>query len=755
MPKFDVIGRPMPKIDGNQLVTGKAKFTVDIQLPRMLYCQILRSPVAHARIKSIDTTEALKLPGVKAVITAEDTAKVPFGTVLKDQYPLAVDKVRYVGDEIAAVAATSERLARKALEFIKVEYEELPAVFDPEEAMKPGAPVIHGSCPDNTIVVKVEAGDIEKGFAMADHLFENRFSVPGVHHCTMEPQACVCDYDVNGKLTVWTSTSAPFLLPPYLASTLKMPVGKIRVIKPHVGGSFGSKSEMLPVHFCTALLSMKTDRPVKMVYDMEEQFMASRIRHPMIIYLKTGVKKDGTIIARQARVITDNGAYASYGPGVTYLAGALMASLYRVPNIRFTGHVVYTNKAIGGAFRGFGNPQITFATESEMDIIAEKLGLSPAEIRLKNAVRPGDNTPCGWKITSCGLEQCLKETVQRSDWEHKKGQRDYHGVGMAYMIHHIGWRVAPSDSSAATIKIQNDGQVVVLSGAADIGTGSDTVLAQIVAETMGIVLDKVTMVTGDTELTPMDFGSYASRVTTIAGNAVKAAAKDALEQIFAAVAPKLGVGKERLVAKNGFIFCNDDPEKCVSFGEAVYETQVLRGKVIIGTGTYDPPTENINPETGGGNLSVTYPFAAQVAEIAVDRDTGQVDVIKFTAAYDAGTVINPLTLEGQIDGGLHMGLGYALSEQMVWDNRGNLLNSNFADYKLLTATDLHGMQLERILVETHDPDGPFGAKGTGESVTVPTAPALANAIYDATGVRVKDLPITPEKLYWALKEKSN
>lgn len=567
MSKFDVVGHPMPKIDGNQLVTGVAKFTVDIQLPRMLHCRILRSPVAHARIKSIDTTEALKFPGVKAVITAKDTAKVLFGPGVKDQYPLALDKVRYIGDEIAAVAATSERIAQKALELIKVEYEELPAVFDPEEAIKPGAPLVHENCLNNTQIVKVKAGDIEKGFAMSDYIFENRFSVPGVHHCTMEPHACVCDYDFNGKLNVWTSTSAPFVLPTYLASTLEIPLGKIRVIKTHTGGSFGAKSEMLPIHFCTALLSMKTGRPVKMVYNMEEQFMATRIRHPMVIYLKTGVQKDGTIIAREARVIIDNGAYTSYGLGIAHLAGGVMASLYRAPNVKFIGQLVYTNKAFGGAFRGFGNPQITFATESEMDIIADKLGLSSAEIRLKNGVRPGDISPVGWKITSCGLEECLKETIVRSDWEQKKGRQQDHGVGMSYMMHHIGWRLAPTDSSAATIKVLNDGQVVVQSGASDPGTGSDTVLAQIAAETMGIGLDKITMITGDTELTPPDMGSYASRVTTIAGNAVKLAAEDALKQIFVMVAPKLGVEQGTLVA---YPCCNERVKPFVGGSDLYY-----------------------------------------------------------------------------------------------------------------------------------------------------------------------------------------
>lgn len=753
-----VVGERVPKKDGAVLVTGQAEFTVDLRLPRMLYGRVLHSPHPHARITSIDTSRAEKLPGVKAVICGDDISDVKFGPIIHDQLPLAKGKVRYVGEEIAAVAAETERIATEAVSLIKVEYEILEPVLDPTEALKPGSPEVHEDTPGNFRLKRLEFGDVDRGFCEAEKIYENEFTTQAVHHCTMEPHACVAWYRASGELTIWASTSAPFRLVPYLAKTLGIEPGKIRVIKPKVGGNFGAKSEMFPLHYCSAYLSLKTGRPVKIVNSREEEFATTRTRHPMHIRLKTGVMKDGRLVAREVNVITDGGAYASYGPGVANLVGMMASSLYPVENYRYVNRLVYTNKAVAGAFRGFGNPQITFALESEMDIIATDLAIDPVEFRRLNMVGPYETTPCDWRVTSCGLGECLDKVIRESGWDEKQraegaGEgRVARGKGLALMMHHTGWRVMPHDSSAAVIKVNTHGHATLLTGAAEVGAGTETVLAQIAAETLGILAEDVDVVGGDTGVTPMDLGSYGSRVTTIAGNAVRLAALDARDQILRTAALKLDVPAGELEVSDRTIRVGWDPSRQLAFAEAVQGCQSSsKGGVVIGRGWYDAPTENPDPASGKGNLALSYPFGAQVVEIEVDRETGKVSVLGVTSAFDVGRAINPLTLEGQVEGGFHMSMGFALTEQLRWEN-GRLMNRGFAEYKLPTATDLERCQMKTAFIESNDQEGPFGAKGAAEAVNVPAAPAIANAIYNAIGVRFRELPITPERIVRALRE---
>jgi len=763
MEELSVVGKRLPRVDAIEKATGEAKYTVDIKLPGMLYGKVLRSPHPHARILKIDTSKARRLPGVRAVITAEDTPKIKFGHEglgpdFEDQLPLADEKVRYIGDEVAAVAAVDNDTAEEALGLIEVDYEELPAVFDQEEAMKPGAPLIHEGVELNiAATLKFEEGDVEKGFKEADHIFEDRFTTQAQHHCCMEPHNTVAQFDRSGNLTVWSSTQSTFFLRRGLARVFAIPLGKVRVREVKVGGGFGGKCDFdVGSEACiSAFLSKKSGNPVKLELTRKEDFIATRTRHPFITDIKTGVKKDGTLTARYIKVVEDNGAYNSAGPSVIAIGYVAGSSINRITNVKYEGYCVYTNKTFGGAFRGYGNPQVTFALESQMDIIAEKLGIDPLEIRLKNAVQPGDITPCGWKITSCGVSECLQKAADGLNWKEKRRRRKAkRGVGIANMIHvsdtrayNFNW-----DGSAAFIKLHDDGTASLMTGEVDMGQGTYTVLAQIAAEELGVRLEDIRVIAMDTETTPLGLGAWSSRTTLAGGNGVKIAAADAKRQLLEVAAEKLEANIEDLEARSGRIYVKGSPEKGMSIAEAVRASQysAQRGN-ILGRGYYNAPNEMVDHQTGRGNISPAYPFAAQAVEVEVDIETGKVKVLKFVAAHDLGKAINPVTAEGQIEGGVHMGLGYALTEGLVHDEKGKILNPSFTDYKMLNVFDMP--PVKPILVETNDPEGPFGAKGLGEPVLVPTAAAIANAIYDAVGVRIKELPITPEKLLKALKEK--
>jgi 4-hydroxybenzoyl-CoA reductase alpha subunit len=753
--EFTFIGKRVPKLDAIDKVTGRAVYGHDMKLPRMLYGKILRSERAHARILSMDTSRAQKLPGVKAVITGDDIPDIRVGFA-KDNPVLKTGKVRSFRDEIAAVAAVDEDTAQEALDLIKVEYEDLPAVFDPEEAMQPGAPLIHEKAERNILSIMTQSyfhGDVEKGFAESDVVVEDRFTLTRVAHCCMGTCFCLASLDNSGNLTVWSSTQMPFMAQRELSTALKMPPEKIRVIKATIGGGFGSKLDTYPYEPICVLLAQRTGRPVRITFTREEEFIASPTRQPVICDIKSGARKDGTLTARQIKMILDNGAYSSWGATTPLVMMQTISSLYRVPNVKYDVLVVYTNHPYAGAMRGYGNPQATFVVESHIDMLAHELGMDPMEFRLKNANQPGDVTGQGVKITSCGLSECIEKAAEGIGWQEKRGKQRSRGVGMAAQLHVGGGaRIYPSDGCGTTIKVDDYGKVTVITGSSDMGQGSETVIAQIVAEEMGVPVGNITVVNTDTDLTPWDVGAHASRTTFIAGNSARLAAADAKRQILEAAAQAYKQQVENLDMRDGQIFVKGEPEEGIPYAKTV-RAQHFRpgGDLVLARGWYEPPTEKQDKEFRG-NISAAYAFAAQAAEVEVDTETGEVKVLKIAAAHDVGRAINPMAVEGQIEGGVSMGLGYGLSEELVLE-KGKLLNPNFADYALPTALDMP--PIDPLIVETIDSEGPFGAKGMAEPANNPTAPAIANAIYDAVGVRIKDLPITAEKVLKALKEKQS
>lgn len=752
------IRKRLPRNDDLQKVTGEAKYTGDFNVPGMLYGKVFRSPHAHARIIRVSADRALALPGVRAVVFGKDTPGVKYGTI-PDEYGLAMDKVRYIGDEVAAVAAVDEETAEAALELIDVEYEVLPSVHDPLKAMQEGAPVIHEPNEDIYDAARnisrrthLTYGDVEKGFDEADYVFEHSFETQLVNHAAMEPHSTVAEYDPVGKITVWSSCQTPFLVRANLAHTLQMPLTRVRVIKPKVGGAFGGKREMMGNDFSAAILAIKTGRPVKVTYSREEVFCCTRQRHPTKIRLKTGVTKEGRVVAKDCFMIMENGAYNGRGPDILASCPNYITVLYRTPNIHFDGYLVYTNNPSGSAFRGFGNPQMRFADDSQMDIISSELGMDPIEFRRINVREEGDITPNKAIITSCGLRECVEKVNEATDFQDRWRKLPFgHGIGIACGHHTCGFKsLLPHDSSAATVKLNEDGTANVLTGASDVGQGSDTVLAMIAAEELGIPYHRIEMTTADTEVTPMDLGSYASRVTFIAGNAVRRAAADAKQQLLEAAADLLKAAPEDIVIENGVVWIKSTGEGSATVEEVIqHNFQYGPGIPIVGKGAYNAPTDRLNRETGEGNTSPAYSFGAQVAEVKVNLETGHVKVIRMASAVDCGIAINPTAVEGQVEGSVSGGIGQALLERF-YQRDGIMMNPSLLEYRLPQVTDMP--EMETILVETREEEGPFGAKGVGEFVQIPTTAAIANAIYDAIGVRIYDLPMTPDKILNALKK---
>lgn len=758
MEELSVIGKRLPRVDAIEKVKGVAKYTSDMVIPGMLFGKILRSPHAHARILKVDTSRAEKLPGVKAVITAQDAPGIKYlyvGPQFQDKYILAADKVRYVGDEVAAVAAESMEAAEEALKMIDVTYEVLPAVFDPEDAVRSGSPKIHDVEDNVAMRVQRNYGDAEKAFQDSDYIFEDRFVTQAVSHCCMECHGTIAVFDSKGNLTVWTPTQSPYFVQKELGIVLEMPTSKIRVMEVPVGGGFGSRAKICSNEAICALLAKKTGRPVKISLTREEEFSTTCTRHPSIITLKTGVKKDGTLLGRHVKIIMDNGAYNHQGPAVIGYASMVAASHYRVPCVKVESNLVYTNKQYGGPFRGYGNPQVAFAIESQMDMIADRLGIDRIEIRLKNCNLPGDVTACGWRITSSGFKESLLKVAQEIGWEGRKEHLPRNrGIGVSGLIHVTGAKVfADGDFSSAYIKMLEDGTVTIFTGTTDIGQGSSTSLAMVAAEELGISLEDVQIVTMDTDVTPVDLGTWASRILFIGGNAIRMAAKDLKRQLLDVASQKLGCNPSDLQLKDKKISVTGYPEKSISIGEAILDNPNRMGKMLIGKGHYDPPSEPSNRQTGIANIAAAYSFGAQAVEVEVDQETGKVRVVRVVAAYDIGKAINPDIVEGQIEGGILQGIGYALTERVICNQKGRVENSNFFDYKILFSEDMP--KIETFLIETNDPEGPFGAKGVGEPSLIATAPAIANAIYDAAGIRIKELPILQEKVYGELQEKSS
>src|SRR5712691_11882910 len=760
MAPHSVIGKPLPMTDAPGKVTGLGKYADDLVAPGMLFGKILHSPHAHARIRSINTSKAEALPGVKAVATGRD-APNPYGIlpIGHDERVFALDRVRYIGDNVAAVAATSAEIAEEALELIEVDYDPLPAWFDPLESMKAAADWIHESKPHN--IEKEyhhEFGNLEQGFANAAFVREEHYYAAEVTHAAMEPHSTLAIWEPNGRLTVHSSTQVPYYLHRTVSEVCEMPMSQIRVIKPLVGGGFGGKSEVIPLEVAAAVLAKKAKRPVKITYTREEVFYAHRGRPITIVDLKVGLTREGKISAVAARVVQDGGAYCGYGPVTVLYSGALLGAIYDIPNVKYDGYRVLTNKPACGAMRGHGTVNVRFAFEAMLDALAHDARLDPVEVRRRNLLRAPCITVNGLRVTSYGLPECIEKVVERSGWAQKKGKLPYgRGVGLA-CSHYVSGAANPIIRSnmphtTVHIKVDRDAAVTVYTGASEIGQGSDTIQVQIVAEVLGVRPERVKLVAADTELTPVDLGSYSSRVTFMAGNACLEAAKQMRGQIFAAVAKKFGCDAAILDARDDFIFSVDDSRLRLRFDEAAVAAIDFHG-ALVAKGTYAPPEDARGGKFKGAGVgpSPSYSYSAQVAEVSVDTETGRVHVHRIIAAHDCGKALNPMTVEGQIEGSVYMGLGQALQEEMVW-NKGRLMNPTLLEYRI--PSTLETPEIESIIVESIDPEGPFGAKEAGEGSLAATIPAIANAIYDAVGVRINTLPITPEKILAALREKQN
>ncbi|MFQ5912313.1 MAG: molybdopterin cofactor-binding domain-containing protein [Nitrospinota bacterium] len=763
---FSVVGKRLPMLEGPDKVSGRAIYTHDVRLRGMLYAKVLRSPHPHALIRSIYIEAAERLPGVRAVVTAADTPKklyVHLGGSASDRYPLAIDKVRFVGEEVAAVAADDEAAAEEALGLIRVDYKVLDSVHDPFDAMKPGEPDVHGetALPDGVSEEEADTlagvrniaswqrrhfGDVDAGLAEADVIAEDEFYFASQTHCCMETNSCVANWD-GDRVTVWTSTQSPYFIQKELSTVLDLPEEKVRIMEVAVGGGYGGKSKVCEHEALCALLSIKSGQPVKLVLSRDDEFRTTKTRHPAHVHIRQGATRDGRLTARDMRVVMENGAYNATGPSIMGYGGMIAASHYRIQSFRLDGRLVYTNRVPGGQFRGYGSPQVTFAMESQMDILAEKLGMDPVEFRVKNLNRSGDTTLCGWEITTCGFEECVREVAEAIGWEEKRRDpKPYHGVGVATLIHCSGTYVyTDGDYATVGVEIDDGGKVLLRTGSADSGTWQNTTLAQIAAEALGVNLRDVHVKSMDTDETPRDLGSWASRTCFVTGNAARLAALELRERILEQAAGMIEAPRNELAVEDGWVSVVGAPARRLSIAEVSRE---LGGFQV--QKRYQTPTELIDRKTGVANISAAYTFGAQAVYLRVDPETGAVHILDFVASNDVGQTINPLAVEGQIEGGIVQGIGAALSEELIFED-GKMVNPSFLDYGVPRATDAPDIQVH--VVETDDPEGPFGAKGVGEPGLVPTSPAVANAIYHATGVRIKSLPITRQKILEGLAGK--
>ncbi len=739
MTEHSVLGKSYPRVDALDKVTGSSQYADDVRLPGMLYCKVLKSARSHARIVRLDTSRAEALAGVRGVITAGDFPDVQFGSgALKDKRIMGLDKVHYVGEPIAAVAAVDAVTAQEALELIEVEYEDLPGVVDSLEAVKPTAPVVHEDMPDFEgytfalegnvcTLLDSDRGDVDEGFQNADYIFEDTFRSQGINQGFLEPMACVVSVDPSGRIHVWTSTQGPYQIRSQLAEVLDVPISRIRIIPMELGGGFGAKLRLCIEAF-PAMLSLKTNRPVKMTATREEVFTLSGPRLPTTIYLKTGVMQDGTITAREAVSIFDMGAYLGAGPasGISHAVGA-----YHVPNFRLRSYAVYTNKIWVGSYRASGVADMTFAIESHMDIVARKIGIDPLEFRLNNALEEGDANVNGARVPVNGLKETIRAVGERMGKVDSGGDGTIAtGIGIAT----CEWR-SGSGPSTASVSLNEDGTISILTGSVDI-SGTDTVLAQIGAETLGIEMEQVIIAKRDTDLAPYTQPSGGSRIIYSQGKAVQMAAQDAREKVLALAAERLQVSPDALECDGGRVYVQDNPPQGYSLAQVARMSLSSRSGPIMGTGSLS-------------SMPYAPVFNTQGVEVKVDKETGQIRVTRLVQAQDVGTTINPMSVEGQIEGGAVQGIGRALTEDVVIDrNDGHLLNPSFTTYLMPLAADMP--QIENILIEVPTEDGPFGARAVAEPPGFGPPAAIANAVYDAIGVRIKDLPITPEKILAAL-----
>lgn len=756
---FAYIGKRVPAVDGWDRTTGRAEYVTDVKLPGMLHAKVVRSPYPHARIISIDTSKAEQLPGVKAVVTHADTPGITFGPIaaFEDWQILAKDKVRFVGEQVAAVAAVDEFTAARACELIQVEYEELPAVFDPREAMESGAPSVNGR--DNNVVMnfKLERGDVDAAFAAADVVVEEDFYTSQVYQVYLENMACVVRAEKNGGYTMWLPIQISNKSRLTYAKALGIRSEDIRIIKPFLGGAFGAKMEV-DIHLIAAVLSRKSGRPVRLVNTRHEDMACSNPRVPMFIHMKMGFSRDGKILAKDVRIVGTNGGRTVYSPPIVSTACYRIDTLYTFDTVRASGYAVDTNTLPTAAFRGFGNSQATFAVETLMDMAAERLGIDPVALRVKNAVPNNYVSVHGWVVNTSGQKETLENADHMSGYSGKrnfgKGEgRIRKGIGLATCNHVSGNKAffPTFDGSSSIVKIAEDGKVTLFHGECDMGQGQTTVFAQIAAETLGAKLEDLTVAVQDTQVSPFGLGSFATRGTTVGGMGVKAGAEAARELVLEAAAEQLGVEVEGLDTAQSEVFVKADPERRVTFGTLARNFMFTHGgQPLIGQGNFVPDTVAPDPVTKYGNVAPAYVFGTHVAEVEVDTETGEVTVTGYWASHDVGRALNPLLLEGQVEGGVVMGIGWALSEDMIVKD-GRLLNNTLLDYRIPGANDAPRVQCD--WVEPIEPNGPFGAKGIGEPALNPVPAAVANAIYDAIGIRFTDLPISPERVLFALRAK--
>ncbi len=776
-PAYQTVGKSEPKVDAVKLAQGKSAFVADFEIRGLLHAKVLKSPLAHARIKSIDASKARALPGVAAVLTHEDIPRVVWSTAgQSDPIPGPLDtfsldtKVRFVGDRVAFVAAETPEIAEQALRLIDVEYEELPILLDIEEAMKPGAPILHDepeyvnfadsdASKNLAAEIRIDIGDVEKGFAEADRVFEGVYDVPKVQQAHIEPHVCITYWDEDDRLVIRTSTQVPFHARRMLAPVLGLPIKRIRVVKPRVGGGFGGKQEV-QIEDIAAHLTIATGHPVMHETSREEEFIASRSRHPMRIWMKTGVKKDGTMTANEMKILSDTGANGAHALTVTGNTGHKSLALYvgdgeyrKNPNIRFHADIVYTNRPPSGAYRGYGVPQGYWPLDRHLEKIATEMGFDPIDFRLKNAIRPGEYHPfsTAWNegreprpeiIHTIGLEECVRQGKAAMGWDQKYGNESWHqlsptkrrGIGIATVMQ--GTAIPYLDMGGASIKMNDDGSFNLLVGATDLGTGSDTVLGQMAAEVLGVPLEDMIVYSSDTDFTPFDVGAYASSTTFVSGAAATHAAEKVAERIKIRAAKMLELDDHNLVALKDRHAVAPDGRR-VPLSEIALDTlHRNEQEQIMATASYVSPTS-------------PPPFAAQFAEVTVDTETGQVTVDKLVMAVDSGVIVNPIAASGQIEGGMTQALGYAVCEEMVYNEKGEAREKDFGDYHIFRADEMPEMDV--IFVETFEPSHPFGVKAVAEIPMDGVAPAVGNAVKNAVGVDIDANPITPEKVWKALK----
>lgn len=747
------IGRSFFRPDSVEHVRGESLFGADVYRPNMAWGKVLRSRYAHARIRRIDTRAAESIDGVLTVVTGQEVPEGLFGVDIKDQLVFARDKVRYRGDAVAAVAATTEEIASRALGLIEVEYEPLKPVFDAREAMAPEAPIVHEKLKDYEIgfetetrgnicaIATVRLGNLAEGFAQSDVIVEDAFTTQIQHQCSLETHTALAEVDAFGRVTVWTTTQKPFAMRRYLSQSLEVPIHTIRVIPTKIGGGFGGKLE-LNVEPYAVVLARKCGKPVKIVYSRSEEFQSTNPRHQTFFWVKSGVKRDGTLKARQVKLIYDTGAYSGNGPTTVTLSAQLVCGLYRIPNLSVEGYCVYTNKMSCGSMRGPSGPQTTFALESHTDNLAKTIGMDPLDFRLKNLLEKGEKTGVGQTLVDVDYKKVVRAAADAIGWKHVK-KKDHVGKGMACIFWLSGgW------STSATVKINEDGTVSLVTGAVDMGTGYlHTSVLQIVAEELGIRAEDINLVIGDTDTATYDHGIGGSRGTFTIGKVAQMAAARAREELFREAATRLGVSPEDLETKNGRIYVGDNPEGGVSFAEISFDRHIKRGGPLTASVNYLPEMDEIDPARVKG-LSFTAfkgnTLGCHATVVHVLPETGQIEIERYVAAHDVGRAINPRAIEGQIEGGVTLGLGFALTENLMLGEDGDVINPDFADYKLLTSLD--APETEPVIVEVPAAYGPHGAKGLGEPTMGPPAGAIGNAIYDAIGVRMHSTPMTPEKI---------